>query len=58
MKTFREDLMGRVQKLTSRTFERYCSLYLCRYLHRPRCSWEDWIRMDLRETGFGGVDWI
>jgi hypothetical protein len=20
--------------------------------------WEDGIRMDIRETGFGGVDWI
>jgi hypothetical protein len=25
---------------------------------RPRCRWEDGIRMDLRETGLGGVDWI
>jgi hypothetical protein len=23
---------------------------------RPRRRWEDWIRMDLRETGGGGVD--
>jgi hypothetical protein len=25
---------------------------------RPRHSWEDWIRMDLRETGLEGVNWI
>jgi hypothetical protein len=29
-----------------------------RPLGRPRRSWEDEIRMDLRETGLGGVDWI
>jgi hypothetical protein len=29
-----------------------------RPLGRPRRRWEDGIRMDLRETGFGGVDWI
>jgi hypothetical protein len=27
-------------------------------LGRPRREWEDGIRMDLRETGLGGVDWI
>jgi hypothetical protein len=25
---------------------------------RPRRSWEDNIRMDLREIGWGGMDWI
>jgi hypothetical protein len=25
---------------------------------RPRRRWEDGIRMDLRETGLGTVDWI
>jgi hypothetical protein len=29
-----------------------------RPLGRHRCRWEDNIEMDLRETGFGGVDWI
>jgi ribosome biogenesis protein Nip4 len=29
-----------------------------RPLERPRHRWEDVIRMDLREIGFGGVDWI
>jgi hypothetical protein len=29
-----------------------------RPLGRPRCRWKDGIRMDLREIGFGGVDWI
>jgi hypothetical protein len=27
-------------------------------LVRPRCRWEDGIRMDIREIGLGGVDWI
>jgi hypothetical protein len=29
-----------------------------RPLGRPRRRWEDEIRMDLREIGWGGVDWI
>jgi hypothetical protein len=29
-----------------------------RPLGRPRRRWEDEIRMDLREIGLGGVDWI
>jgi hypothetical protein len=29
-----------------------------RRLGRPRRRWEDGIRMDLREIGLGGVDWI
>jgi hypothetical protein len=29
-----------------------------RPLGRPRCRWEDNIKMDLRETGWDGVDWI
>jgi hypothetical protein len=28
-----------------------------RPLERPRYRWED-IKMDLRETGWGGMDWI
>jgi hypothetical protein len=27
-------------------------------LGRPRRRWEDGVRMDLRETDLGGVDWI
>jgi hypothetical protein len=27
-------------------------------LGRPRCGWEHGVRMDLREIGLGGVDWI
>jgi hypothetical protein len=29
-----------------------------RPLGRPRRRWDDNIKMDLREIGFGGVDWI
>jgi hypothetical protein len=29
-----------------------------RPLGRPRRRWEDLIRMDLREIGWGSVDWI
>jgi hypothetical protein len=29
-----------------------------RPLGRPRRRWEDGIRMDLRETGLGGLNWI
>jgi hypothetical protein len=25
---------------------------------RPRCRWEDTIRMDLQEVGCGSMDWI
>ena len=29
-----------------------------RPLGRPRCRWEDNIKMDLEEVGCGGMDWI
>jgi hypothetical protein len=31
-----------------------------RPLGRPRRRWEDWMRMDLREIGWGwiGLDWL
>jgi hypothetical protein len=29
-----------------------------RPLGRPRRRWEDNIKMDLREVGWGGMDWI
>jgi len=29
-----------------------------RPLERPRCRWEDGIKMDLKEMGCGGMDWI
>jgi hypothetical protein len=29
-----------------------------RPLGRPRYRWEDNIKMDLREIGWGGMDWI
>jgi hypothetical protein len=29
-----------------------------RPLRRPRCRWEDNIKVDLQEVGCGGMDWI
>jgi hypothetical protein len=29
-----------------------------RPLGRPRCTWEDNIKMDLREIGINGANWI
>jgi hypothetical protein len=29
-----------------------------RPLERPRCRWEDGIKMELRENGWGHVEWI
>jgi hypothetical protein len=29
-----------------------------RILGRPRCRWVDNIKMDLKEVGWNGVDWI
>ena len=29
-----------------------------RPLGRPRCRWEDNIKMDLKEVGCGGMEWI
>jgi hypothetical protein len=29
-----------------------------RQLARPKCRWGDNIKMDLREIGFGDMDWI
>jgi hypothetical protein len=29
-----------------------------RQLRRPRRRWEDNIKMDIREIGWGGMDWI
>jgi hypothetical protein len=29
-----------------------------RPLERPRRRWEDNIKMDLRQVGWGGIDWI
>jgi hypothetical protein len=29
-----------------------------RPLGRPRCRWDDNIKMDLREIGWGGMDWL
>jgi hypothetical protein len=29
-----------------------------RLIGRSRCRWEDNIKMDIREIGWGGMDWI
>jgi len=29
-----------------------------RVLGRPRCRWEDNIKIDIQEVGCGGLDWI
>jgi hypothetical protein len=29
-----------------------------RPLGRPRCSWVDNVKIDLRRIGWGGIDWI
>ena len=29
-----------------------------RPLGRPRHRWEDYIKMDFQEVGYGGIDWI
>jgi hypothetical protein len=29
-----------------------------RPLGRPRCRWNDNIKIDLREIGWGGMDWL
>ena len=29
-----------------------------RRLGKPRCRWEDNIKMDLQEVGCGGIEWI
>jgi hypothetical protein len=29
-----------------------------RPLEGPRCRWVDKIKMDFRETGWGGIDWV
>jgi hypothetical protein len=29
-----------------------------RPLRRPRCKWEDGIRMDLKEIGWEGAEWV
>jgi hypothetical protein len=29
-----------------------------RPIERPRCRWKDNTKMDLREIGYGGMEWI
>jgi hypothetical protein len=29
-----------------------------RQFGRPKCRWEDNVKMDLQEMGCGGIDWI
>jgi len=46
-----EEGRGVYRVLVGRTEEK-------RPLRRPRCRWEDNIKMDLQEVGCGCVDWI
>jgi len=36
----------------------YTELWWGNLRERPSCGWEDNIKMDLREVGCGGMDWI
>jgi ribosome biogenesis protein Nip4 len=45
--------MGGVHRMHERDKNAYKIL-----VRRPRCRWEDNIRMDLREIGCEGADWI
>jgi hypothetical protein len=47
--------MGKERKVYNVLMEKFEGK---RPLGRPRRRWEDGIRMDLREIGLGGVDWI
>jgi hypothetical protein len=40
-----------------KAFQHLCYLF-CLSLGKPRRKWEDNIKMDLREVGWGGIDWI
>jgi hypothetical protein len=35
-----------------------CRVLVGKPLGRLRCRWKDNIKMDLRETGWGDIDWI
>ncbi|KAJ4439524.1 hypothetical protein ANN_07648 [Periplaneta americana] len=37
---------------------RFREMHIECYLGRPRCRWEDNIKMDLREVGYDDRDWI
>jgi hypothetical protein len=50
--------MGRACSTNGEKRNTYRILVGKRPLGRPRCRWEDNIRMDLREIGWGGMDWI
>jgi hypothetical protein len=60
----KEDEMGRACSTNWAGAERNAHRILMgkpegmRPLGRPRCRWEDNIKMDLREIRWGGMDWI
>jgi hypothetical protein len=35
-----------------------CVIYTMLHFGRPRRRWEDNIKIDLQEVGWGGMDWI
>jgi hypothetical protein len=51
----RDEVTGGWRKLHN---EELHGLYSSPSIVRPRRRWEDNIKMDLREIGFGDVDWI
>jgi hypothetical protein len=57
----KEDEMGRSCSMHGEKKEAYRILVGTtggkRPLGRPRCKWKDNIKMNLRETGWGNVDW-
>jgi hypothetical protein len=61
----RSEISYYLRETQSTSSIRICLIYLKYYslgspqsLGRPRRRWEDNIKVDLREIGFGDVDWI
>jgi hypothetical protein len=50
----KEDEMDRACSLHGSDEKCICNIFV----RRPRCSWEDTIRMDFREIGWEGMDWM
>jgi hypothetical protein len=55
---FQDPRLQQQQQHNGNVFSGSGTTSLERPLARPRHRWEDVIRMDLRETGLRGVDWL